>query len=166
MKARPAAITALAMVLALAGPACRVRDLAFREDDRLKIVAPADRSEAPLPVTVRWTMRDNVGVGSFVVVVDRSPQPPGEGLQYFVRNDPGCKGASLRACLQPQPLADRGIYHTTERQITFDTLRTRGGVSKSEENRHEVTVALLDVAGRRMAEASWTVVFTARFAAP
>lgn len=163
MRDRRALIPLFVVALALLASACRLQALAFREDNRLQIVAPKDRTEVRFPVTVRWALRQSIpNLGSFVVTVNRSPQAPGKGLESFVRDLDECKGSALNICLQPAFMGGRGVYQTLEPQITFDVLPKRTGVSKSEEDRHEVTVALLDKAGRRMGEVGWTVTFTAR----
>lgn len=156
----PVRVLAVLLLFAVS-PACRVSDLAFRQDNRLEIVAPEDRSTTSYPVTVRWVMHDRTDVDSFVVVVDGSPQPPGAGLDDFFKRDSSCRGASMRLCLQPDRLAERGLYQTKRTQITFPILPSVPGVAKSEENRHEVTIGLLDASGRRINESSWTVSFIA-----
>jgi hypothetical protein len=150
-------------VVALSASACVTHSLAFRDDHRLEITAPRDRSTAGMPVTVRWAVRGlTTDFDSFVVTVDRPPQPAGAGMASLVKNAQVCRGsvAALSSCLLPEQLGARGIYRTRDPQLTLTLLPTRTHISKSEKDHHQVTVALLDRAGRRIGEASWSVEFT------
>jgi hypothetical protein len=79
-------VARLAAVAWLSG--CSLSGLNFREDTRVDVIAPADRSQVALPLTVEWTVRDFDG--SFAVFVDRAPQPPGRSVAWLFRNDDGC----------------------------------------------------------------------------
>ncbi len=148
---RTALVVALA-VTALAG--CGVRGLAFREDTRVDIVAPADREVVALPVTVRWTVRDFGG--TFAAIVDGSPQPPGEPLGWFARNDDSCRASD--GCPDEEYLANRRVFVTPEREFTVVRLPDTEIDGRRREF-HEVTVVLLDGEGRRVGESAWSVEF-------
>lgn len=147
-----AALALLPPATALGG--CSVHDVAFRQDDRLSFVTPRDRSEVALPVTIRWRVEDFAvpADGSFAVFVDRPPQPPGKPLAWLARNDDACRADD--GCPGPAWYADHDVHPTTATSLTLDQLpdRTDGG-----RERHEVTVVLLDAAGRRISETGWTL---------
>lgn len=113
-----------------------------------------------LPVVVSWKAKDfeissgDSGPGplsgNFGVYVDTTPQPPGEGLDYFFRRDPACRGGI--SCLTPQYLAQRGVFTTTETSHMITAIGKRLGVPKDQQDWHEVTVVLLDGRGRRIGE--------------
>lgn len=159
----------LALVLVVAtvslGSGCRTYDLAFREDDRVRITDPGNRDDVTLPLTIRWTARDfsvagqGEAGGSFLVVIDRAPPPPRKGLDHFVSGDDSCREAARDFCLQPEYLAQKGVYRTTATELTVTSINRRTGVARAEEHRHEATVALLDAAGKRIGEAAWSVTF-------
>ena len=143
------------LLLATSAPsfaACGVDGLAFREDTRIEIVSPGDRDEVTLPTTIRWTAHDVDG--TFAVLVDRPPQPPGETVAWFARDDADCE--QLPDCPGAAYLAERGVFTTAERELTLEGLPDRTGDGRRRD-RHEVTVILLDDAGRRVGESAWSV---------
>ncbi len=141
-------------VAATALAACGVRGLAFRVDTRVDIVAPNDRGEVTLPFTVRWTVRDFDG--TFAVFLDRAPQPPGEPVQWFARDDDACR--AREGCPDEQYLADRNVFVTADQAFTVDQLRDTATEGRRREL-HEVTIVLLDRDGRRVGESAWSVEF-------
>src|SRR5688572_23419660 len=87
---------ALLVRLALIPAACSISGRLFGQEDRLSCVAPDDRSEVTLPLTVRWEVEDfevGEGAGSFAVFVDRAPQPPRKTLDWLAREHDGCRAA-------------------------------------------------------------------------
>jgi hypothetical protein len=136
-------------------PACsRLDGLAFREDTRVDVVAPHDRAKVALPITVRWTSRAPVHL--FGVFVDRSPMPPGKTLDWFARDDDACKGTP--GCPSVEYLAERNVFSTTRPSFTVERLLDTQRDGQRREF-HEVTVVLLDGAGRRIGESAWSVEF-------
>ena len=167
---RGAAGLAALCMLALTG--CVPQGLAFRVDERLQILRPADQSTVRLPVTVEWTIEDFAVVepggtapvpgaaqdaGYFAVFLDTSPQPPGKPLSWVARNDSSCRAQD--GCPDPAYLAARGIYATTDTRIVFEQFPVPPADSKRAE-RHSVTVVLLDAAGMRIGESAFQVDFT------
>jgi hypothetical protein len=148
-------LVALVLALTFAASGCGVSGLAFRQDDRLSFVTPADRAEISLPLTVRWQVEDfdvGDGAGSFAVFVDRAPQPPGKPLEWLARNDDTCRAAD--GCPNAKWFADRHVFRTTDRELTIEQLPAR---SDDRREMHEVTVVLLDERGRRVGETGWTL---------
>lgn len=138
------ALAQLAAVAALAG--CGVDGLAFRQDHRVEIVQPSDRSEVTVPFEVRWTT-DGLDTtdASFGVVVDREPPPPGRSLDWLLRDDPGCRAGACPA----ERLAEANLFQTSETSIEITRLKA---LPRSAAGLHEVVVILLDEAGRRVGE--------------
>lgn len=152
-------------VLLLAG--CSPEGLAFVQDRRVEIVEPDDLEEVRLPVTIRWVAEDFTAMaspdgssqpdrGRFAVLVNRAPMPPGEGLDWFARDDEQCVAP---ACPDDEWLASQGIHVTSETAVTLETLpdrREREGAL----DQHEVTIVLLDGSDQRIGEAAFAVEFT------
>lgn len=159
-RARPFRL-ALAAVALLALPACGFRGLSFVQDERVDITRPDDRDEVVLPLRVTWTVEDfavGPGRGSFGVLVDRTPPRPGKDLGWIFRGDPACKGTSASLCAKPEFLAQRNVFRTTARSLTIAQVARLAG-SQTGRQFHEVTVVLLDEAGRRVGEGSWSAQF-------
>jgi hypothetical protein len=156
-----APILALVVGLVALLPACGLSGLSFVQDDRVDIVTPDDRAKVDLPVRVSWTVEDfatGSGKGSFGVFVDRTPQRQGETLAWIFRGDDACKGTSAKLCAAPRYLAQRNVFQTTSRSFTIEQVARLSG-AQSGRQFHEVTVVLLDAAGRRSGEGSWSVQF-------
>lgn len=138
---------------------CAAQGLAFRQDKRVDIVAPRDRAEVSLPFEVRWTVRDfdveGPGSGSFGLLIDRAPPAPGRTLESMVDDEPGCLPAE--GCPDADYLAERGIFKTKRTSHVVERLRDVGVEGRRE--RHEVTIVLLDRAGRRLGESAFSVEF-------
>lgn len=145
-----------AIVLIALLPGCSVNGLNLRQDDRVSIVAPEDRSDVDLPVTVRWTARDFDG--TYAVFVDRSPVPPGRTLDWLARNDDVCR--QTKGCPDTTWFADRNVLRTTSNSVTIDRLPDTARDNRRD--RHEVTVVLLDQKGRRIGESAFRVEFQVR----
>jgi hypothetical protein len=149
--------TAIALGLLAVAPACRSDGLAFRQDRRVRIVAPRNNSVVPLPAVLRWTAHRMRGE-RFVVLIDVSPMPPGQGLDYFARDDVSCRRAD--GCPDAQYLANLGVHVTTGTSFTIDALRDTGTTTRtSAGDRHTATIALIDQAGVRRSEAAFQVDF-------
>ena len=149
--------SAVAVAALLITSSCSFSNLAFRQDDRLEILSPADRAEVTLPMTVRWAVEDfEVGpdAGSFAVFVDRAPQPPGKPLEWLARGDDSCRAAD--GCPDHSWYAERDVYPTTAEELTIEQLPAR---SDDRRELHEVTVVLLDEDGHRVGETGWTIEF-------
>jgi hypothetical protein len=163
----PALVVLVAVFLtAVAG--CGGADMAFRQDDRIDLLTPGrDGVALSTPVPVRWNVRDRIkGVAGYVVTVNRSPQPPGELLSWFVRDDDRCEGRGLRTCLSPAELQNRGVFVTKTSDVDLTLLPERRRGSESLRARHDVTLALLDRDGRRIGDVSWTTSFRAPGSGP
>jgi hypothetical protein len=153
------AVLLSAVVLAVVG-GCGTSGLSFVQDERVEILRPADHARVVLPVAITWKVsgfRVGGGAGSFGVLVDRVPPPPGKGLDWLFRNDDLCSG---KACDDAAYRAQRGVYRTDQTGVVLREILThaqRGG-----DDQHDATVVLLDAAGRRLGEGSWTVQFRVR----
>lgn len=149
---------AVAVAALLSG--CAVHGLALRQDTRLHIVEPADRSTVTLPLTLSWAIRDFAvasGRGSFAIVVDRAPPRPGETLGWLFRGSRECRAAG---CLDPSFLAQRDVYETDRSVLAIDHVAHLSG--RDRRAFHEVTIVLLDSQGRRIGESAWSRQFLVR----
>lgn len=160
---------ALAATCALTFTGCRTSGLAFRTDERVEITTPQQRSEVTLPFELTWTVRDfNItgadgsqldDAGYFAVLVDTTPMPPGEDLEYYARDDPSCLDAP--DCPDASYLADRSVYLTTKMSFQVTTLTdTRPADRQSAPDDHEIVIVLLDGTSRRIGESAFKVDFT------
>ncbi|MCA1675119.1 MAG: hypothetical protein LC799_23995 [Actinobacteria bacterium] len=160
---------ALLAALVVAMPACTFNGIALRQDRRVEIVSPDFREEVSLPVTIDWTVQDfevtgpdgasDENAGYFAVLVDLDPQPPGEGVEYFARDDVTCRKSE--GCPNERYLERRGIFITDETDLILTNLSPAPGVDLDAGDRdlHEVSVILLDGQGHRIGEGSWTATF-------
>ena len=154
-----------ARAAALLAPACIPRGLSFVADDRVQIVSPEARSSVGDRVTVRWTVDgfDVTGrtgspgpdTGYFGVFVDRPPVPPGRPLSWVAHGDRTC--ATVPGCPDRDYLAAHDTYATSKTSFTIDELPDLHSYHGHEF--HEVTIVLLDGAGRRIGEGAWHVDF-------
>ena len=140
--------SAVAMVAVL--PGCRASGLAFFEDKRVEIVAPAENATTSLPIDVRWTAKGYDGY--FGVLFDRSPMAPNRPLLSLVPDDDPCRQQDV--CPTPEWLAERFIYVTDRTQLRVDTLPDSRNNDRSKD-RHQVTIVLLDQDGRRVGESAF-----------
>jgi hypothetical protein len=158
----------IAVVLALPFvlTACGVSGLNFKQDKRLTITAPTDRSRVGLPLTVRWEVDDfsvtgrdgsrRADAGYFGVYLDRAPQPPERKQDWLLRDEPRCRGNTT--CSSPGVLADARIYSTSETSLTLDNIADLDPESDRRDI-HEVTVVLLNGRGERIGESAFIVEF-------
>ncbi len=161
-------VRSILVLLALVSflPACRVNDLAFKEDDRVEITTPEDQDEVTLPFEMRWKVEDfevvgpdgsdSENAGYFAVLLDESPMPPGEGLDYFARDDESCDRSA--GCPDAQYFAERGIFPTSDTSFEVTVIEdTRPTDRQSAPDDHELTVILLNGRGERIGESAFRV---------
>jgi hypothetical protein len=160
--------TRVAVTLLVLFTACGTNGLSFVTDERVKIVAPVDRSQVQLPVTVRWTVRDfsltgpapstSPNAGYFGVFVDRAPQPPGETFADLAKNDATCKVTP--GCPNTGYFESLGAYTTMSTSFTIrDLPEIRREEERDLRDFHEVNVVLLNGRGERIGESAFTVQF-------
>lgn len=152
------------VAISLLSAGCVPQGLAFRVDDRVTVLSPRDREQVPLPVTLRWSVRDFTVVpagtrggrdtGYFAVFIDGAPMPPGQPLAWVARNDTGCRPAD--GCPSTEYLASRGVYATSQTQLVLQQVPR---VPDGKRDRHTATIVLLDGAGVRIGESAFQVVF-------
>lgn len=127
---RAAAALALPLLLSACG------QYLFQQSNRIEIVTPRVYATVRAPLTVAWRARDFSAPrdGRFAVFIDRDPMPPGEGLDYFARDDRD------------------GIQVLDATSLRIDVFSPMVGVDPAEQNHHYITVVLLDLAGHRIGE--------------
>ena len=137
----------LSLVLACALlSGCAASGLSFRQDERISIRAPGNGESVSLPLEVSWNARDYDGY--FAVFIDGTPMRPNQGLLALVPEDDPCRARSV--CPDADWLADRRIYVTKETSLVIPTLPERGG-----NDRHDLTIVLLDEDGTRNGESAF-----------
>ena len=143
------------MALLIAGSACGTSGLAFKQDRRVDIVAPHERSKVTLPVDIAWTAK-NVTEG-FAVLVDQAPPRPGRTLGSIFSGADTCRGKEGRQlCEQSNFLSQRNVFRTTANQFRIEQVPRLQGNDKKRQF-HEVTLILVDSNGRRVGESAWSV---------
>jgi len=131
-------------------PGCALNGLAFKQDDRVEITSPGSNETLALPLTISWSVEDFDG--NFAVFIDRSPMAPSNDLLSLVpRTDP-CRTRS--SCPDDEWLADHNVYVTDRTSVEVTSLRDRRATSRSED-RHELTIVLLDEDGTRLGESAF-----------
>lgn len=163
---RRAGAISLAAAIFLLVPACTFHGLSFVQDERVRILTPADREVIEPPFTLRWTVEDfDAGPGTlgsgdnyFAVFVDRQPLPPGEHVREL--GDDACKRDP--ACPDVTWLSQHRVHVTVDNELTLTALprilppTTRAGAKE----RHEIVIVLMDGRDRRIGEyAYWVEVF-------
>jgi hypothetical protein len=162
------ALATFAVLASLLSGCGNYHHLSFRQDKRLDIVAPADRSSVHLPVTVRWRISDFLVTGPtgragpdqgyFALFVDRTPVPGGQTLGYVSHGDRSCR--PQLGCPDQGYLAARQVFATNQTQYTLKTLVDPR--LQHQKETHTVTIVLLDGTGRRIGESAWSTTFTLR----
>ncbi|MGH2806758.1 MAG: hypothetical protein ACRDKT_05725 [Actinomycetota bacterium] len=155
----------LLFLLLVLTTACQLQGLAFIQDRRVEVTSPGYREIVDLPVTVDWDVTDEdleASLGDdiqFGVYVDIDPQPPGEPLEYFARDDLRCKRTT--GCPDEKYLRERGVYTTSETEMTFRLLPIAPGVDleRGDPDFHDVTIVLLNDEGVRIGESGWSITF-------
>lgn len=155
-------VVAAVFLGALVLSGCDLSQMAFVQDQRVRVVEPADRSTVTLPVTLRWivdgfrvTGRDggtSSDAGYFAVFVDRPPMPPDRSLEWMAAQESSCGDS---ACGSVKNLAD--VYftkYTTLKLTRLPAVDERSGVE-----RHEAVVVLLNGSGHRIGESAFYVRF-------
>jgi hypothetical protein len=147
---------ALLVLVVLAG--CSqfgVDGLGLRADRSLSITAPANRSRVTTPLHVEWTDTAPKPGGSYLVLIDRSPMPPGETVQWFAKGDADC--ATTPTCPDELYLARRGVTVATNTSVDIAIVPPLKGSRKG--TFHELTIVRLDADGRRDGETADTTQF-------
>jgi hypothetical protein len=155
-------LTATVLAAVLLGSGCS-GSLQFRNDRRIEITSPEDRSTVTVPFAVEWMYEDfevtgptpgaRDDAGYFGVFVDRAPMPAGEDFHWLVRDDRSCEAEA--GCPDERYLADRDIFTTTKPRVEITKLPKIGVRAATEV--HDITVVLLDGSGRRIGESAWYV---------
>jgi hypothetical protein len=155
------------LLVGATGCATSLSTLQFRNDNRMKIVAPHQNQKVAAPVTLRWTIKDFAvapqgpgptakDTGYFAVFVDRSPVRPGQTLAAVNHRNPTCAHSTL--CLSKSYLAGEQVYTTTKDQLVLPQVADISGNQQSTQF-HTATVILMNTAGHRIGESAWSIEF-------
>jgi hypothetical protein len=129
--------------------------LSLRADRSITITTPKNRMRLPLPLQVAWTDTAPRAGGSYVVLIDRSPMPPGETVHWFAKGDADC--ATTPSCPDALYLARRGVTVTSATSVSIAIVPPLVGSRSS--NFHELTVVRLGADGRRDGETAANSLF-------
>ena len=143
-------------------------DVSFVDDERVTVLAPADRSTLPQPVEVAWSVTgfevtgpapvDTDESGYFAVFVDRNPVRPGKLLSSIGDDDPSCRRSP--DCPDEAYLNSKGVFTTTEAALVLPPLvDTRPRERPETKDWHEVTIVPVSGVGRRIGESAASVRF-------
>lgn len=146
-------VLSAALIGALLLASCRFNGLSLKQDARVDIVFPQDRSEVELPMNVQWKAEGFTG--SYAVFVDRAPQPPRETVRSLFKDDQDCQRRP--DCPDAPYLAAQNIYLTGDRIVSVSQIPDLEG-----REFHELTIVLLDEGGRRLNESAFAVEFRVR----
>jgi hypothetical protein len=122
----------VAALVAATASACVSDGLAFRIDERVTIVAPEEREQVTLPLTIDWEVEDFDG--TFAVFVDRAPIAPGDPL--------------------PDDLPT-GVFATDDTEVVLESLPA----TSADDEVHVATIVLVGRDGRRAGESAFDVKF-------
>jgi hypothetical protein len=137
-------------VVCLCAQACA---FSVRRDEAVTIVAPADRSSVRLPFTIRWTSRSDA---QYAVFFDRPPMAPGRDVHSLGKDDEACRRRP--DCPDEAWLRARNIYVTGANELRVTTLPdTRPENRRRGREDHRAVIVLVDGAGRRAGEGSWSL---------
>ncbi len=148
----------LALLVSVALAGCSqfgVDGLGLRADRSLSIVVPAQRSRVTTPLRVEWTDTTPKPGGSYLVLIDRSPMPPGETVRWFAKGDADC--ATTPTCPDEMYLARRGVTVSMTTSVDISIVPALKGSRKG--TFHELTIVRLDAGGRRDGETAATTQF-------
>ncbi len=126
---------------------CSTRGLSFVQDTRVRMNAPAQSATVRLPLRLHWEAWDFDG--RFAVFVDRSPLRPGRTLDSLVAKDDPCR--TTTRCPNDEWLAARDIYVVDGTSLEIPLLPDRRRDDGSQD-RHQLTLVLLDRTGKRAGE--------------
>lgn len=167
MKSSNASVILLAVFVVLI-PACAFNDINIKEDKRLIVIAPEDRSVVKLPFTIRWEVKDFTvtgpdgsrrrDAGYFAVFIDRSPMAPGRDLRWVAEDDEPC--LRTPGCPDEEYLNRYYVYTMSNSSLEVTSLPDTRPVERPQaKDRHEATIVLLNGASERIGESAFAVRF-------
>ena len=111
--------------------------LAFRQDKSLKITAPLNSELVSEPLVVTWQLAPRPSeVKSFLIFVDRAPQPPGQTIDHFKVDNRS------------------NIYASSGTSVEIPAFEAASTGPKNRRNRHRILIISLDADGQRIGEGS------------
>jgi hypothetical protein len=139
------------VVLSASIVGCSTHGLAFKADRRIRWATPASGATVTLPVRLSWSA--NGYDGRYAVFLDSArPIRPRRDVASLVSRQDACHVAG--DCLSDDWLSKRGIYITSQTELTIEKLRDGSG-KRSAKDPHEATIVLLDSAGRRTSDTAF-----------
>jgi hypothetical protein len=148
------ALLLLTVVLGAAG--CRFSGFAFVRAESIHFVSPGPYSAVGSPITVAWRADPGLHFGQpsgpvrYGIFVDRAPMAPGGSLRGMFSRDKTCTGDPT--CPTELYLEQHDIYLTSATSVTITNLVPHNGGKL-----HSIIIVLINSAGRRMGEASYTL---------
>jgi hypothetical protein len=140
-----------ALLGSLTVSSCAVNGLSFETDDRISMSTPEENETVVLPFEVTWNVDDYDG--RFIVFFDRSPMRPDQGLRALVPDDDPCRREP--GCPDEAWLTEHRIFIVEGSSLSVEHLPDLRDSGRGED-RHDVTVVLLDADDERQGESAWT----------
>jgi hypothetical protein len=153
----------LIALMSLVLVACRTSGLEFEKNDSLRMLTPRANSLVKLPVTLRWAPADLPrggadGLSTYAVFVDRAPIGPGKTLKSVCE-----QGDLICRDTKGQPdqsyLEQRDVYLAPRNRLKLLAVTDHKNRYAGSKVIHEATVVMLNAAGERVGEESYSVEF-------
>ncbi len=124
--------------------------LQLRQDDSIEFESPGDGRAVQAPFALAWSDDARPAGSRYAVVINRSPMPPGERLDWFLDDD-ACDGRDN--CPSLDELRLRGVVVTDE--PTAEIVVVPSVIGGREGRDDEFIVIRIDADGRRISEAAF-----------
>jgi hypothetical protein len=132
----------------------------------VRITTPSQMATVSAPVHVSWrTTKLPSTATQYLVFIDTPPIHPGQSVRAIASGDSSCIAAA--GCPNAAYLAARDIFLTRQQSATIPFIAALNGIEGHDALPiHEVTVILIDRAGRRVGEYAYTTQFRVRPTGP
>ncbi|MEX1008991.1 MAG: hypothetical protein WD271_14250 [Acidimicrobiia bacterium] len=145
-----------ALAVGIVAFGCSTQGLAVKQSDRVQVVRPRDLTTTEAPARITWDARPLAPRQRFAVFVDQQPMAPGESLESLA--DDTCKATP--GCPDELYLAAHFIFVTRGHNVTVPVLPFNGPFPVNDlYGLHAATIVIVDGAGRRVGEDSWSTNF-------
>jgi hypothetical protein len=142
------------LVAVVAG--CGTSGLALRTSGAVRDLRPPSLATVHPPVTISWGGNALQPGQRYLLLVDRKPMAAGRPLLDLL----GATCATTPGCPDDAYLRARLLYLTTDHQLALPTVPSSGSIGTDDHTHvHRAVIVVLDGAGRRAGEQSWSTDF-------